>query len=66
MFAGSVGEALHASHISSHTRGHTQGRRPMFAGGLSESLAVSCISIAIGSLRPLTIPKIVISTEVTG
>ena len=53
--------------VSSHkTPEDTLGRRPMFAGGLSESLALSRISIAIGSLGLLTLPKIVISTEVTG
>ena len=66
MFAVSVGEALHGSHVSSHTRGHTVGS-PMFSSGLSESLALSLISTAIGrSLGPCTLPKIVISTGVTG
>ena len=61
-----VWERLYTEVTSHHTPGDTLGRSPMFAGGLSESLALSRISIAIGSLGPLTLPKIVISTEVTG
>ena len=61
-----VWERLYTEVTSHHTPGDTLRRSPMFAGGLSESLALSCISIAIGSLWYLTLPKIVISTEVTG
>ena len=34
---GSVGKASVGSQVSSHTRGHTQGRSPMFEGNVSES-----------------------------
>ena len=52
MFAGSVGEASVGSQSSSDTRGHTQGRSPMFAGSVSESWPTNYILVTGELLQP--------------